>query len=519
MQNDKLKCKKRQNKKKATILLLLTAYCLLLTACLYAGLFTEKNIGTTGAQMLKLSRGVRAMGMGDAYGGISDDISAMYYNPAGLNLIENYQLSAMHAIWFQNIFYNSLSLVLPTEIGVIGISMNYLGMDDIDKFYATGESAGGTYSPYDMLLYIAYANRLKGHKLGVNIKILQSVIADESAITVAADLGWLKNLNKLRIGLSVQNIGPGIKFIKEPSPLPLNIKIGASYSDFLVKGLLVASDINFPIDNTPSFHIGSEYTRNIKKISLSARAGFKTTNIKALNLLSGLSLGGGITYSGLGIDYAWAPYGKLGDTHRFSITYNFPVRTRRTKEEEFIYETKKQKESEALQEQKMEEADRRKREQIKIYSNEASALQEAGQHIEAIEIWMKVLELDPDNVEAERGLKIDLASDVFFAIGKDTLKPESKEVMENIAKMLIAFPKNNVAIEGHTDSVGSENFNQKISEKRANSVFKILTDDYGIDRARFTVKGFGELRPVANNETEAGRSKNRRVEIIILRTR
>jgi OOP family OmpA-OmpF porin len=71
-----------------------------------------------------------------------------------------------------------------------------------------------------------------------------------------------------------------------------------------------------------------------------------------------------------------------------------------------------------------------------------------------------------------------------------------------------------VRVEGHTDSIASDDYNQALSERRARAVAKWL-DDYGIDGSRLTAKGYGESKPVAENDTAAGRQKNRRVEVVI----
>ena len=78
--------------------------------------------------------------------------------------------------------------------------------------------------------------------------------------------------------------------------------------------------------------------------------------------------------------------------------------------------------------------------------------------------------------------------------------------------ILNAYPETQFVLEGHTDSKFTESFNQKLSEKRADSVFKFLTDN-GIEASRLSVSGFGETSPAASNDTAEGRSQNRRVEI------
>ncbi|HWQ34101.1 MAG TPA: OmpA family protein, partial [Blastocatellia bacterium] len=114
-----------------------------------------------------------------------------------------------------------------------------------------------------------------------------------------------------------------------------------------------------------------------------------------------------------------------------------------------------------------------------------------------------------------RGLIVNL-SDVLFDFNKATLKPGAKEKLSKLAGVLLAYPGNvRMEIEGHTDSVGSHEYNQKLSEARAGSVRDYLVQA-GVPAEKITaVRGLGETKPVATNDTEAGRQMNRRVEIII----
>jgi len=104
---------------------------------------------------------------------------------------------------------------------------------------------------------------------------------------------------------------------------------------------------------------------------------------------------------------------------------------------------------------------------------------------------------------------------VHFETGKASIRPESRPVIEEIAKMMKGDPSLKVRVEGHTDSVGDEAANLALSERRAKSVVNALVT-LGIEAGRLTSAGFGESRPVADNGTEAGRAKNRRVDLVKL---
>jgi outer membrane protein OmpA-like peptidoglycan-associated protein len=101
---------------------------------------------------------------------------------------------------------------------------------------------------------------------------------------------------------------------------------------------------------------------------------------------------------------------------------------------------------------------------------------------------------------------------VLFDFNKATLKPESDSILQRVLAMLQKDAKLKVEVQGHTDNVGGDAYNQKLSEARATSVMAWLTA-HGIAPARLSAKGYGETRPVASNDNDEGRAKNRRVEI------
>jgi outer membrane protein OmpA-like peptidoglycan-associated protein len=115
--------------------------------------------------------------------------------------------------------------------------------------------------------------------------------------------------------------------------------------------------------------------------------------------------------------------------------------------------------------------------------------------------------------ETARGLIVNLP-DILFDFGKANLKPDAREKLSKVCGILLVSPGYKLAIEGHTDSVGSDAFNQKLSEDRAGSVDSYLTE-CGLPADGMTKAGFGESRPIASNDTGEGRQKNRRVEIVI----
>jgi outer membrane protein OmpA-like peptidoglycan-associated protein len=115
--------------------------------------------------------------------------------------------------------------------------------------------------------------------------------------------------------------------------------------------------------------------------------------------------------------------------------------------------------------------------------------------------------------DTARGLVVNM-SDVLFDSGKFTLRPLAREKLAKISGIVLAYPSLKLAVEGNTDSVGTEAFNQQLSEQRAGGVRSYLTQQ-GVPESSTTATGFGKTRPIASNDTSEGRQQNRRVELVV----
>lgn len=144
--------------------------------------------------------------------------------------------------------------------------------------------------------------------------------------------------------------------------------------------------------------------------------------------------------------------------------------------------------------------------QLQARTSEATAAAERARRLE-----QEVAKLQAQ--KTERGLVLTLG-DVLFDTAKTTLKPGAMGTITRLANFMNEYPKRTVLIEGYTDSVGAESYNQNLSEGRANAV-RLALIDQGIDPGRIRTAGYGETSPVASNDTAAGRQQNRRVEIVI----
>lgn len=131
----------------------------------------------------------------------------------------------------------------------------------------------------------------------------------------------------------------------------------------------------------------------------------------------------------------------------------------------------------------------------------------------------KQLEKDlADVAEVERieeGIKITMSSGLLFGFDSYTLSEKNRENLKKLANTLDEYEDTEVLVAGHTDSIGDEMYNERLSEKRANAVADYLTAN-GVKHSRLVIKGYGEESPTASNDTKTGQEKNRRVELAIV---
>lgn len=127
------------------------------------------------------------------------------------------------------------------------------------------------------------------------------------------------------------------------------------------------------------------------------------------------------------------------------------------------------------------------------------------------------IEEDLEGADIERvgeGIKITFDSGLLFDTEQYSLKPATKDNLNNLSETLQKYEDTKILVEGHTDAAGADDYNMRLSERRAQSVADYIIR-LGVDPSRITTKGYGETQPVASNETAEGKAQNRRVEMAI----
>ncbi|MEW6102276.1 MAG: PorV/PorQ family protein [bacterium] len=284
-----------------------------------------KEKGETSCSFLKLTGGARAAGMGDCYIGLSDDVSACYFNPAGLAQLDETRREGLFMLLrpmtgVESLIMSFGAIAIPVvPYGVFGGAFTYYGYGEMDKHTNDDGTPDGKWSAYDFALSTSFAKWVKPNimSLGGSLKVVNGKIDDESAIAFTVDLGGLYKTPKkgLNVGCAIKNLGSNMKYDEDGFSLPLSLKAGVSYS--LPKNLLILSDLTIPNDNDPYLGLGAEYS--LKEMFF-IRAGYKTG---PEDEGKGFTIGLGTKYLSYNFDYAYQPFGKLGDSHRLSVKATF----------------------------------------------------------------------------------------------------------------------------------------------------------------------------------------------------
>jgi len=293
--------------------------------------------GTTTGELLKIPVGARAIGMGEAYTAAADDSSALDWNPAGLSYAQQKQASFMHSSLIENVHYEHMAFISPGDNYSYGASMGYLGYGDI-----AGYTDSTTGNPTPLGNQTAYSYVISGGastmlydrlSLGMTGMILREDLAGESAGTFAANLGSMYGLSShplgadYRLGLSVLNLGPGLKFESARDPLPRKIKMGVAVMHVKELPLNLTADFTMPNDNSDYISLGSEYWFHD---IIALRLGYAGSNDEG----KGLRMGMGLKLREFLFDYAYGNFGDFGATHRIELSLKWGEKTHQLNREQ-----------------------------------------------------------------------------------------------------------------------------------------------------------------------------------------
>jgi len=485
--------------------------CLTFYSTLYA---IDKKAGTRGFQFLRIGIGARQISMGETSCAVAGDVNTIFWNPAGLSQIKEPGISFSHNQWFADISEQSIIGNYPTKLGNFGVGILYLHMDEFTGYDIDSEGEPvriPNFTAYDVAGIFSYSRSFWNVPTGFNLKIFQEKLEDKKVNGIAMDAGFLCKtpIDNLSMGLSIQNIGKGVKFIDKTSSLPLNVKYGIAYQ-LLKDTLLLVADINKPVDNELEGSFGVEY--DLGKI-LALRAGYNTGN----DFDSGIAAGVGLVIADWIVDYAYVPYGKLGNTQRISISAKFgklselkATAKELNERERKIADEKKtlEKIRQELNKEKL-TIERKRQELVPAKMALEGLIKERGITVEKEEI--SIAEGDTEKIKIAASEEA-----IYFGVNSVKINTGSYKVLNKIANFLLKMSEYKVEVKGHSDNQGDPVYNQQLSEKRAENIKQHLIEK-GVLKENISSKGYGDTEPIASNDIKEGRGKNRRVEFIITR--
>ncbi len=287
--------------------------------------FSSGDIGTAGAQFLKLGADARALSMGGAVAASIADASSLAWNPAGVANIRAPALSATYASYLGEAQHSHTGFArpLPGDLGTAAVDLSYLSYGSIAQTDAADNDIG-SFHPYDLALALGYGRALGELSLGAALRVIRSRIVD-SASTAALDAGvqWRPE-GPLRFGAALQHLGPGLKYESESAPLPTVLRGGVQYR--ASERWALEADIALPRDNEPLLSLGAE-TLLVESAGarLFGRAGY-TTLTRSVAGVAGPSFGFGVARGPFGFDYGLSMGGELGLTHRLSFRWDWGER-------------------------------------------------------------------------------------------------------------------------------------------------------------------------------------------------
>lgn len=317
---------------------------------------TAQKVGSTSMQFLKVLPSARAAAVGDAYSVWAAGAEAIFWNPAGLALTDNQELSLTYTDWLFDARQGGLAYALSLgRLGAVGVQVQYVDFGTFEE--TTNERpyindpnqpglTGRTFRPFSYLVGATYGRHLTDRfALGLGVKyafealfdaatvqsqVRQGVFDDVStrASAILFDFGIRYNtgFRSIQIGSAVQNFGPDVTYAVESYPVPLVFRVGIAADLVGSNGLFLggheasqvraAFDLFHPNDYDQQLHLGLEY-EFLEVLSL--RGGYKFNYDS-----DGLTLGGGLKHGlgglGLAIDYSFGAMGAyLDNVHRFSL--------------------------------------------------------------------------------------------------------------------------------------------------------------------------------------------------------
>ncbi|MBD3237174.1 MAG: PorV/PorQ family protein [Candidatus Eisenbacteria bacterium] len=500
---------------------------------------------------LRMGVGTRALGMGGAYVAAGNDATVGYWNPAGLAWGWGTQISGMYALGMSD--DRRMEFVTAShqfDWGALGGSFVGAGMKDIEGYDIEGNPTGNfNYGDWALMAHGAYA--VNYVSVGATFKYLHqgldADVAEDGVDGFGFDIGaTAKPWQWLSLGVALRDLATEIGSDEEANNVPMNLRLGTAIKPFC--GLTMAFDLDHVEDaDDLQWHAGTEFAFPVSEdIGAAMRLGLNDGDLTA-------GLGVGVKMVTFNYAFIDEPEDFMGSSHRIGVTLNFGQKPGTCARpfagaprsgdadldgiadgddacpgaaEDFdgfedsdgcpdvdndgdgVYDVNDDCPNRAEDFDGYQDMDG-----CPDVDNDGDGVMDAQDKCPNAAETINGMDDDdgcPDDMPAElRVANINFKFDSAEFSGADPLP-----VLEDIAKLMKKNPEMRIKVVGHTDNVGDAGYNKRLSLRRAQAV-KTYLEEKGIAGDRMLIEGRGEEHPIASNDTDMGRARNRRIEFHI----
>ncbi|MCX5785704.1 MAG: PorV/PorQ family protein [Elusimicrobia bacterium] len=488
--------------------------------------------GTTAAEFLRFGVGQPAI-MSDASGACQRGATALYWNPAGLADSQCMDAYAAHYGLPGTVSYDFAGLVLPIRRGVfeggLGLSLQMLSQGDLMRVDNTGTRTGD-FSAGDFAAGAAWGGMFGPFRGGLGFKFIRQNIDDSAGSAVALDAGVQRDMGKWSVGAAVTNLGSSLKVGSTAFKLPATLRAGATYE--VVKRLTLASDMSVSNGQGTRLHGGALF-----KLAGPISIGAGYTTGQGEDGPSGLAAGMRLSWNNFIFDASYRPFGEIGNAMQIGVGARFGCPKAAPPAPPAPPAAS------VLPVPVDSDGDGVRDSLDKCPGTSAGTIVDAAgcpldSDADGVPDYLDKCPGTPAAVavdtvgcpsapvaavvpealnpacpweQADKSCQLDIE----FDYDKAELKGDFAEQLKKIAVYMSANPGARLDLRGYTDDHGEDEYNINLSKDRAEAVQKYLVQAGALDAGRLLVKGMGKSQPIASNETEEGRKKNRRVTAVL----
>jgi hypothetical protein len=282
--------------------------------------FHERDVGANAGSFLNLAPGARNLAMGETGAATGQGGGASYWNPALLGWSPHAEWMLSHSFLVEDVAHSFIGFDVPVRGGFgAGGSLTFVDVGSINQIDDAGQNVG-SFNPTDLVANLGGSTKFGGLHVGVSGKYISSrIIHNASALSGDAGLAYQSTDMRNILGFSVQNLAGKMRFDAQEEKLLRTYRAGASHR--WQNGWLATIETNASSSQSPTLAGGAEWTRTAGAIQTAIRGGYSGALARGKTGIAGATLGFGVSFSRVRLDYAWIPLADLGQTHHLTFVF------------------------------------------------------------------------------------------------------------------------------------------------------------------------------------------------------